>query len=75
MNTPNYTTGHAAIHQSQDHKQAQLLLWTREKQLREALRALRNLHDEQNGAPLERRRAQWETAMAEAAEVLDRNNA
>lgn len=32
--------------------------------------ALRDLHDEQNDAPLERRRHQWEAAMENAIETL-----
>lgn len=36
----------------------------------ELTRALRNLHDEQNDAPLERHRKTWEEAMERAGEIL-----
>ena len=43
--------------------------------LDEALTALRDLHDEQNGPPLETRREQWQAAMDRAIEVLQKHGA
>lgn len=43
--------------------------------LNEILTALRDLHDEQNGPPLETRRKQWQAAMDRAIEVLQKYGA
>lgn len=43
--------------------------------LNEALTALRDLHDEQNGPPLETRRKQWQEAYDKAIEVLQKYGA
>lgn len=45
-----------------------------ERDLNNALDALRQLHDEQNGAPLETRRKEWEAAMAYARTILTLHN-
>ena len=42
---------------------------------KETLSALRDLHDEQNGPPLETRRKQWQAAMDRAIEVLQKHGA
>ena len=41
----------------------------------EALAALRELHDEQNGPPLQTRRKQWQEAYDKAIEVLQKYGA
>ena len=58
----------AELRQQRDKLDAQLAA-EREK-VRTLHSALQNLADEQNGAPLERRREQWQEAMDEACAAL-----
>ena len=45
----------------------------KEKEIDELVKALRDLYDEQNGAPLARREAKWQTAFENATELLKKH--